>query len=104
MFLENLYHYREAVSLQVLFVTVFFVSRVMTILIFDDYTLMYDNYVIIETVFVRFDLRKVDNTYWRDFKRLAYIIWNYVSEKMYIECWIAKNNLIISEQKSIFTK
>jgi len=74
MFLENLYHYREAVSLQVLFVTVFFVSRVMTILIFDDYTLMYDNYVIIETVFVRFYLPKVDNTYWRDFKRLAYII------------------------------
>ena len=70
MFLENLYHYREAVSLQVLFVTVFFVSRVMTILIFDDYTLMYDNYVIIETVFVRFYLRKVDNKYWRDFKRL----------------------------------
>ena len=34
------------------------------------YTLMYDDDVIIETVFVRFDLLKVDNTYSRDYKYL----------------------------------
>ena len=30
---------------------------------------MYDNNVIIETVFVRFDLPKVDNTYSRDYNQ-----------------------------------
>ena len=34
----------------------------MSISIFDDYTLMYDNDVIIKTVIVRFDLQKEDNT------------------------------------------
>ena len=38
-----------------------------SILIFDGYTLMYDNDVIIQTVFVRFDLPKVENTYCRDY-------------------------------------
>ena len=35
----------------------------MTILNFDDYTLMHDNDVIIETVFERSDLTQVDNEY-----------------------------------------
>ena len=34
----------------------------MSILIFDDYTFMYDNEVTIQTVFVRFGLPKVDTT------------------------------------------
>ena len=56
---------------------IFFASRVMSIQIFDDYRLMYDNDVIIETVFVQFDLLKVDNTY-LIFSRLYYINMNNV--------------------------
>ena len=47
---------------------IYFVSRAMSILIWGQYiwsrlyTLIYDNDVIIETVFVRFDLPTVDNT------------------------------------------
>ena len=37
-------------------------------LILDDHTLMYDNDVIIETVFVWFDSPKVDNAYQSDVK------------------------------------
>ena len=39
----------------------------MSILIIEDYTLMYDNDIIIQTGFVRFDLPKVDLTYFRDY-------------------------------------
>ena len=42
-FLENLYHYKEGVSVQLMFCTaskIFFLSRVISILIFDDYTFM----------------------------------------------------------------
>ena len=46
----------------------------MSILIFDDYTLMYDNDVIIETVFVRFDLPKVDNTHCRDYRSVLSLL------------------------------
>ena len=42
----------------------------MSISNFDDYTLMYDNDVIIETAFVRFDLPKVDNTYLIDYNQV----------------------------------
>ena len=45
----------------------FFVARVIVISNFDDYELMFENAVIIETTFVRFDLLTVDNTYCRDY-------------------------------------
>ena len=69
-FLENLYHYKEGVSVQVV---VFTPSKnlfpIPSILIVDDNTLMYDNYVIIQTVFVQFDLPKADNTsYCRNYR------------------------------------
>ena len=52
----------------------------MNIFVFDDYTLMYDNDVIIETVFVRFDLPKVDNTYYCcDYKLVSSCIVRYVN-------------------------
>ena len=41
----------------------------MSILIFHDYTLIFDNGVMIETVFERFDLPKLDNTYCCDFNQ-----------------------------------
>ena len=42
---------------------IFFVSQVISVLINDDSTLMYDNDVMNETVFVKFDSPKVDDTY-----------------------------------------
>ena len=37
---------------------IFFLSRVISILIFDDFSLMHDSDVIIQTVFMRFDFAK----------------------------------------------
>ena len=46
---------------------IFFESQVISILVIDDYTLLYDNDVVIKIVFVWFDLAKVDNAYCRDY-------------------------------------
>ena len=51
-FLENLYHYKERVLVHLMFFTASKNVFRASILIFDDYTLMYDNDVIIETVIV----------------------------------------------------
>ena len=46
---------------------IFFLFRVISISFFDDYTLMFNNYVIFKTVAMRFDWPKVDNTYCRTY-------------------------------------
>ena len=47
----------------------------MSISIIEDYTLIHDNDVIIQIIFVRFDLPKVENTYLHNVVNIV-VVWS----------------------------